>query len=236
MSNIISQTISTIRNWWVFLISGILLIAASIWVAMQPLESYVALAWLFSILVLVNGISYIYFSISNREFLKGWGWYLAGGLFEVVLGVGLLNYPEVSMIMLPLFVGFWFLFRGGQIIGVSLDLKEYGISDWGWIMLFGVGLTMIAFFMILSPMFAVFNVVYLTAISLLLFGISNIMLAFDLKKVKAQTIDKVDDFKKAIKKDFKTLQSQIAQAMKEASEEQKAAVDADMDEYEAKLD
>jgi len=47
------------------------MIAFSIWVWLTPLESYVGLAFAFSILVFANGVSHIYFSISNRQNLEG---------------------------------------------------------------------------------------------------------------------------------------------------------------------
>ena len=159
MANIISKAVKTVKNWWLLLLTGILLVIGSVWVFFTPLESYVNLAWIFSILVLANGISYVIFSISNNKELEGWGWYLAGGLFEIIIGIVLIYYPEISIVILPLVVGFWFMFRGAQIIAASLELKKYGILDWGWIMLFGIALTIMAFFMILDPLFGFFNVV-----------------------------------------------------------------------------
>jgi uncharacterized membrane protein HdeD (DUF308 family) len=236
MTNVISQAVSIIKNWWVFLLSGILLIVGSIWVIFTPLESYVALAWLFSILVLANGISYVYFSISNHKELEGWGWYLAGGIFEIILGIILIYYPNLSIMMLPLFVGFWFMFRGAQIVAASLEFKKYGFLDWGWIMLLGVALTVMSFFMILDPLFGFFNVVWLTALSLLLFGVSNIMISLNLKKIKSKTIDKVEEFKKNAKKDLISLKDQVIEKMKETSTDVKGEVDAAFREYQSKLD
>jgi len=236
MANIISKTISIIKNWWVFLLTGILLIVGSFWVFFTPAESYEALAWLFSILVLANGISYVYFSISNRDELEGWGWYLAGGIFEIILGAVLIYYPVLSILMLPLFVGFWFMFRGVQIIGVSLDLKKYGFLDWGWLMLFGIAITIMSFFMILDPVFGFFNVVYLTALSLLLFGVANIMISLKLKKIKEKTIDRVEEFKKNAIKDLNSLKDQVIEKMKETSTDVKGEIDAAFRDYLSKIE
>jgi len=236
MANVISQAISTVKNWWLFLVAGILLIAGSVWVFMTPVESYVALAWIFSILVLANGISYTIFSISNHRELEGWGWYLAGGIFEIIIGIALIYYPDISIMILPLFVGFWFMFRGVQIIGASLDLKKYGFLDWGWLMLFGVGLLIMSFFIILNPVFGAFNVVYITSIALLFFGISNIMISLKLKKIKSKTIDKVEDFKKSMKKDLKDLKAQIVDNLKEVSEEVKGEINKKFQDYEDKIE
>lgn len=235
MSNIISQTISTIKNWWLFLLTGILIIAVAIYILTTPTESYVTLAWIFSILVLASGLSNVYFSISNHKQLEGWGWYLAGGIFEVIIGLVLIYYPNISIITLPLFVAFWLMFRGAQIIGVSLDLKKLGILDWGWFMILGIALVLNSLFMFLLPLFGWFNVIYLTFIALMIFGVSNIMLSLKLKKIKSKTIDKVESFKKDIKHELNLLKSNVLENMQEATKEQKSKIDAFFDEHASKL-
>lgn len=232
MSNIISSTIKTIKNWWVFLLTGILLIAGSLYVLYTPKESYVALSWLFSILVTANGLSNIYFSVSNRKELQGWGWYLTSGILELIFGIILFSYPNMTMIIFPIFIGFWLLFRGIQTIGASLELKEYGILDWGWLMLLGVAITVFATFMVFFPIFGYFNIIYLTSISLLLSGFANISISLQLKKIKSKTIDKVEAFKKGIKKEFKNLKKDIVKAYENASAEDKKEIDEAFDTYE----
>jgi uncharacterized membrane protein HdeD (DUF308 family) len=236
MANIISKAVSTVKHWWLLLIVGILLIVGSIWVFFTPIEGYVALAWLFSILVLANGFSYVYLSIASRKVLEGWGWYLAGGIFEMIIGFVLISYPEISMAILPLVLGFWFMFRGAQIIAASLELKEYGVMDWGWLMLFGIALTIVSFFMILEPVFGFFNVIYISSLALLLFGVANIVISLKLKKIKAKTIDKVEEFKKNINKGLKDLKTEVIKNIKEATADQKSEIDAAFEDYKSKMD
>lgn len=236
MSNIISKSISVIKHWWLLLLSGILLIVVSIYVLMTPEESYVTLAWVFSILVFVNGISYVIFSISNRKELEGWGWYLVGGIFEIVIGFILISYPALTLLLLPLMVGFWLIFRGAQIVGFSLDMKEYGFLDWGWFMLFGVLIIIMAFFMILDPLFGFSNVVYLTSISLFIFGVANIMISLKLKKIKAATIDKVQAVKNAFKQDLKNLKKEVSKTIKAMSPEEQAELNKTFEDFEANME
>ena len=236
MSNIITQTITTVKNWWVFLLTGILFIASSIYILTTPTESFVTLAWIFSILVLVSGISYSYFSISNREQLEGWGWYLAGGIFEIIIGLVLIYYPDLSLITLPIFVAFWLMFRGSQIMGVSLDLKKYGILDWGWFMILGIALVISSLSMFLLPLLGWLNVVYLTFIALMLLGIANIILSLKLKKIKSKTIDQVEKLKKDIKQDLKQLKLNVENNLQQITKEQKSKMDRFFDEYESKID
>jgi uncharacterized membrane protein HdeD (DUF308 family) len=237
MSNTITNIIQTVKNWWLFLVAGILLIIASAWIFINPtVESYLNLAWLFSILVFINGISNTFFSLSNSNNLDGWGWYFAGGLFEIMVGIILISYPEITILTLPFIVGFWLLFKGVSIIGISLDLKKYGVLDWGWLMLSGVALTALALFMVLNPILGAFNIVYLTALSLLLYGIANIMLAFKLKKIKSKTIDVVEDFKNDLKAKADSLKEGVLQQVKDTSKEVKDEITKKFNEYKNIID
>lgn len=233
MSNIISQSIKTIKHWWLFLLSGILLILGSIYVFSTPQESYLSLAWLFSLLVFANGISNVIFSIANSKQLKGWGWYLTGGIFEVLIGVLLLSYPAITIILLPVFVGFWLLFKGINMIGNSFELKDLGILDWGWFLLLGVALVVVATSMILLPIIGHYTVIILTGFGLFILGLANIMLAFKLKKVKSLTLDKVSQFKRQIKSQFDNLKKEVVNNYEKLSEEEKLKIDQAIEEFEA---
>jgi len=201
MSTVIQQITGTIKNWWLFLLFGVLLIVFAIWIFMTPLESYVGLAFAFSFLVFANGISHIYFSISNRQVLEGWGWYLANGIMELLIGLVLIIYPELSVTSLPFIVGFWLMFKSGFIIGTAFDLRRYGVLDWGYLLLLGITVGILSFVMILHPVFGAFTIVGWTATAFLFFGITNIMLGLKLKKIKSMTFDKVDELKAKIIKE-----------------------------------
>ena len=103
-----------------------------------PLSSYVALSIVFSISMLISGILEILFAVSNRKGVPSWGWYIVGGIIDVILGIYLIAYPMVSMEVIPFIIAFWLMFRGFSSTGYSIDLKRYGTRDWGWYMAFGI--------------------------------------------------------------------------------------------------
>lgn len=234
MSNIISQSITTIKNWWLFLLSGILLITGAIYVFYSPEESYLSLSWIFSILVFANGLLNIIFSVSNRKQLDGWGWHLVGGIFEIIVGVILIYYPTITIVMLPVFVGFWLLFRGINIIGTSLDLKKLQILDWGWFLFLGTLLISIASTMILLPIIGYLSVLVLTSVALFIFGVANILLAFKLKKLKSLTIDKITDIKKGLKSEYNNLKNEIVKSYSELSKDKQDKIDKAFEIFEKK--
>jgi uncharacterized membrane protein HdeD (DUF308 family) len=136
--------------------------------------------------------------------------------------------------MLPVFVGFWLLFRGINVIGTALELKKSGVLDWGWFLLFGTALIYTASTMILLPIIGHFTVLILTGFGLFVLGVSNIVLAMKLRKIKAATLDKVSAVKKEMKSRFKSLKKDIISGYNELSEDKKKRIDEALKNYEAK--
>ena len=117
---------------------GIVYIIVALWLMFAPLSSYVALSIVFSISMLISGILEILFAVSNRKGVPSWGWFIVGGIIDVILGIYLIAYPMVSMEVIPFIIAFWLMFRGFSSTGCSIDLKGYGTRDWGWYMAFGI--------------------------------------------------------------------------------------------------
>lgn len=78
---------NSVKHWYLPLIVGVLFVGVGIYMFTTPLESYVTLSVVFSLLFIFSGLSDIIFSISNRDELEGWGWTLTGGIFTLLLGL-----------------------------------------------------------------------------------------------------------------------------------------------------
>ena len=118
-----------VKNWWMSLLLGLLYIAVALCLLFAPVSSYVALSVIFSISILVSGILEIFFAAGNKRTISSWGWYLAGGIIDLLIGIYLVFYPLVSMELIPFIVAFWLMFRGFTLCGYSTDLKRYGTKD-----------------------------------------------------------------------------------------------------------
>jgi len=208
-SNFIKIAIDSIKYWYLPLIAGIIFIAAGIYSFAQPSESYVALAFVFSITFIIAGFMDIVFAISNRGELEGWGWHLALGLMTLLVGIVLIRHPEISMLTLPLFVGFTILFRSAMAIGTALELKQYYINEWGTLMAIGILGTLFATILIFNPVFAGLSIVIWTALAFIFIGAYSIYLSLQLKKIHdiPKTISgemkkKLDDVKLEVQKEI----------------------------------
>jgi uncharacterized membrane protein HdeD (DUF308 family) len=184
MSKLFNTIIDSLKFWYVLLIAGLLLIAVGIYIFSIPLEAYLSLSITFSVSFVIAGILEIFFSIQNHKAIKGWGWYLTGGIMDTLLGIILLIYPGISITTLPFFVAFTLLFRSFRYLGFALDLKSYGVRDWGYVALSSVISIFFSFFLIANPLFTGISLVIFTAIAFVFAGISAITLSFSVKKIK----------------------------------------------------
>ncbi|MDF0707461.1 DUF308 domain-containing protein [Muricauda sp. 334s03] len=177
-----------IKNWWALLILGLVFIVLGVTVFAYPLESYVSLSVLFAVSAIVSGLLQIWFATTNRNEIDGWGWQLALGIMELILGVILISNFGLTLVILPFYVGFWLLFRAFTLIGFSFELKTYKILDWGYYLIFGLLLVPLSWFIILNPLFGGVTIVAWTAIAFIVTGVANIILSFKLKKVNKKIV------------------------------------------------
>ncbi len=211
----------SVKNWWLFLIYGILLIGFSLWMLFTPVESYTELALIFSLLAFANGIIVLWFSITNWKSLEGWGWYFSNGIIAFIIGTLLLLYPEISLITLSLILGLWLMIKSVFLMGASFNMKTYGYIEWGLLFFFAALLAIFSFILILNPVMWALNIVLWTALAFLIFGIACIILSLRLKKVKRMTFDKMDKIKARIKEETEGFKKEIESSFSEAGEERK---------------
>jgi uncharacterized membrane protein HdeD (DUF308 family) len=177
-----------VKNWWISLLMGILAIIMGIFCFAAPGASLVGLTYVFVIGFILGGILDIIFAVSNRDYLYGWGWTLAAGILELLLGIMLFTLPTASItVILVYFVGFWILFRSIWSIGESAQLRMMGVKGWGWTLALSILCAILSFLYLLSPTFSkgVF-VIALVGISMLVYGIFRIVMAFEFRQIGKQ--------------------------------------------------
>ena len=172
-----------VKNWWVSLLLGLLYILIAICLMFTPLASYVALSVLFSVSMFVSGTLEILFAVTNRKNISSWGWYLVGGIIDLILGIYLIAYPMVSMEVIPFIIAFWLMFRGFSSVGYAMDLKRYGTRDWGWYVAFGILAVICSLIILWQPAVGALYAVYMISFAFLIIGFFRIMLSFELKNL-----------------------------------------------------
>ena len=170
MRNLIKSITNTVKYWYVPLILGIIFILCGIWAISSPMSTFLALSVLFSISFIISGIGDLIFAANAKE-LKGWGWYLVSGFLSLILGILLVAYPAISMTALTFIVGFTLLFRSFQLFGFSLELKDNGMKNWGYVTLASVLGVITSFILLANPIFTGVSIVVFTSLAFIFIGI-----------------------------------------------------------------
>jgi uncharacterized membrane protein HdeD (DUF308 family) len=86
IEDILTSAHQVVRRWYLPLVIGVILLILGVWTLFTPAKSYVALAIVFAIGFLINGILETYFAIVNKTN----GWSLVLGILSLILGLMLL--------------------------------------------------------------------------------------------------------------------------------------------------
>ena len=172
------------KNWFLLLILGVIFILVGILVFRTPVASYVALSMLFAATFLATGLLEIIYAVSNRKEVNSWGWSLASGIIDLLIGVLLISRPDITLVILPFFVGFAIMFRSIMAIAWSISLNNQNVSDWGSLLVIGILGLLLSFILLWNPVFAGMTIVFYTALCFIFIGVYEIYLAFKLRKIR----------------------------------------------------
>jgi uncharacterized membrane protein HdeD (DUF308 family) len=113
------------RGWsgfFLHLLSGVLSIVVGMLFLRAPVDALLALTLLLACLLTVNGIFKVVAALGYR--FGAWGWPLASGVLDVILGVLIWQgWPASALWVIGLFVGISLVFRGFNWIGLGLALR-----------------------------------------------------------------------------------------------------------------
>ena len=178
--NLIQRASRAVKHWWLLMVAGILCIIAGICVFVFPLESYVTLSVLFGILMLLTGAAQLVIASSSGNYLMMKGYFVVGGVLDVILGIFLCVYPGVSLVVLPIMMGLWLMYNSFVIIAFGGDMDTFKLSGGGMVMVLGILLLILSIFVLLNPFsVGVTTVLIVAGAGLILFGL--ILFAISLK-------------------------------------------------------
>lgn len=184
ISTLIENSKQAMRYWWLLLLAGILLLAMATFIFIYPRQSYLEMAVLFGWLMLLLGLGEVVLATSNKNFITGRGWLLVEGIIEVVLGVILIFNRTLSEEAMPIYLGFWLMFRGFSAVGLAGDMKALDIPGMAWTMFCGLMLLFFAICVLFQPLvIGTEAVVMWVGLSLLFAGITSCTFAWQFRRL-----------------------------------------------------
>lgn len=158
-----------------WLISGFLLLVAGIFVLFNPTATIISLSFLLGLIMLFSGIFSLFVYFVARYDLFGMGWVLADGIITVILALFLLFNDYIAATALPFIFGMWILFSGIERIVNSIEIRDTGISGWGWLMAIGIVSIVVGVLSFINPLIGAIAISTFLGIFLILQGIAVII-------------------------------------------------------------
>jgi uncharacterized membrane protein HdeD (DUF308 family) len=168
------------RNWWTFVLRGVVAILFGILAFMRPGITLEALVLLFAFWALFDGVFALISSIGAAEAREPWWPLVLIGLLGIAAGVLALRWPGITALALLFIIAYWSIFRGILEIVAAVRLRDLIPGEWR--LIFG-GLASVVFgaLLIMYPGAGILAVIWLIGIYAVIFGIAFLMLGFHLK-------------------------------------------------------
>ena len=173
------------NRWWLFLVTGIGWLIFALLVFQWDFTTVYAVSYLFGIVALMAGVNE-FFAIS----VSTTGWKIAHAILGVlfaIAGIWALVHPHNAFATIAGLIGFFFLFKG--VFDVIAAFATKALYDLWWITLVVGVLEILLAFWVAGDFRAkaILLVVYVGIIGLSR-GITEIILAFKLKGLKARAV------------------------------------------------
>ena len=118
-------------RWWVFLLEGIVSVAAGTVVLLRPELASFALIVVIAVWAILTGILEIVGAIRLRREITN-EWMLGfGGFVSIVLGVLILFQPETSGLVITLMIGTYALIFGILLVALGFRLRRWNVPPGG---------------------------------------------------------------------------------------------------------
>lgn len=169
--NLTAKVGRVIKHWWLMMLAGILCIAAGLVVFIFPMQSYLTLAILFGILMILVGAAQLVIASTSGNYLAMKGYMIAGGILDLFLGLFLCVYPSVTVLLIPIMLGIWLMYHSFMMIAFAGDLDTFNVNGSGWVVFGGILLLILSVLVLVNPFSAgIATVIVFTGIGLILLG------------------------------------------------------------------
>ena len=174
------------RNWWAFLLRGILAVVFGLVAIFMPIAAFVSLVFVFGAFALADGIFTLVSAFSSKKDSDNWWWLILEGIFGILIGVLTLIQPTVMSEVWLLLIAAWAIVTGVLEVATAIRLRKEITGEF-WLILSGLFSIVFGVLVAIYPLGGAFAVGLIVGIYALMFGVTLIMLAFRLRKHQNRT-------------------------------------------------
>lgn len=166
------------KNWYMLLISGIIMILLALLIFSNPADALLTYALYIGLGMGFSGVFKIIHGFQAKGVVDGWGWIVFEGVMSLIVGFVLVAHPLLTVAMLPFIFGFWAAFYGFHLV---IDAFS-GTGSMGMKLIGGALTVIFGFGIMFNPLFMGMSIAIWVAVILLIVGVITVIGSFDLKK------------------------------------------------------
>jgi uncharacterized membrane protein HdeD (DUF308 family) len=167
------------RNWWAFVIRGLLAVLFGIIAFAVPAAAMLSLVLVFAAYALADGICVIVAAVRAANVHERWGLLVLEGIVDVLAAVVAVSWPALTVLVFVTLVAIWALLTGAFLLAAGFKVD----GDHGrWWMIFGaLASILFGLALLLAPLMGALVLTWWIGAYALVFGITMLILAFRLR-------------------------------------------------------
>jgi uncharacterized membrane protein HdeD (DUF308 family) len=168
--------------WWLVVLRGICGILFGVVAVLAPGVTILSLVTVFAVYMLLDGIFGLISAVMAGQRGERWGPLVAESLFNFLVGVVMLLFPEITVLTFMLLIAAWAIVTGALMIGVAMNHRR----DGKWPLVIG-GLVSVIFGIVLAvgPLIGAAVLTWWLGIYALIFGAALVAFGLKLRAIAA---------------------------------------------------
>ncbi|MGW6426392.1 HdeD family acid-resistance protein [Nocardia sp. NPDC055053] len=168
------------KTWQTILVTGLLAVVLGIIVLVWPGPSLLVAGILFGIYMVVSGIFQLIAAFTHLPSTSFRVLSFISGVLSLIIGVFCFRDDFASIVLLGLWIGISWLFRGVAILFAAIS--EKGVPGRGWQIFYGIISAIAGVILIVWPISSLTTLTLVVGIFLIVIGIMEIITAFGVRK------------------------------------------------------
>jgi uncharacterized membrane protein HdeD (DUF308 family) len=169
--------------WWLIVLRGLCGILFGVIAVLEPGVTILSLIWVFAIYLLADGIFGLISAVMAGQRRERWGFLVAASLFNVLVGVVMLLYPEITIYAFMLLIGAWAIVTGALMIGTAINHRR----DGRWpLVIGGIASVMLGIVLAAGPLTGAVVLTWWLGLYALIFGAALVAFGMKLRAIAVE--------------------------------------------------
>ena len=167
------------RNWWAFVIRGVLAILFGVIAFLEPAAAILSLVLIFAVYAVVDGVFAIVSAVRAAQAGERWMWFALEGVVDIIAAAVAVAMPGLTVVFFVTLLAIWAIITGGFMLAAAFRMDaQHG--RW-WLALGALASIAYGVLLIVAPIIGAVVLTWWIGAYAIVFGISLLIVAFRLR-------------------------------------------------------